>query len=262
MTGLVLYWNFDPIAFSIGPLAIRWYGLCWAAAFLICEAMASRQLRALGYSRIDVPRLTVYAIAGTVIGARLMHVLAYDPDYYVSNPLQILAIWRGGLASHGGAIGLVLSLAWAQRRFARDVPLLAITDAVAIPAAIGGALIRIANFLNSEVVGLPTHAAWGVVFESIDMLPRYPVQLFEAVAYLLIAAGLWLYRRHGKTWSRAGRMSGLFFIAVFAARLLLEVWKTPQAAYEAGFLVTTGQWLSLPFIALGAFLVWRSHQNG
>lgn len=256
----MFHWNPDPIAFKLGPLAVHWYGICWAASFLFAEFAARRRLVAMGHAHVDVAAMTLLALAGTIVGARLGHTLFYDPAYYFSHPLKFLAVWEGGLASHGGAVGLVLGLAWGARRYARGVPVLTLTDVVAIPSAIGGALIRIANFINSEIVGVPTQAAWGVVFDRIDAQPRHPVQLYEAGAYLLIAAALWLYQRRSNPWPSPGRMTGLFFIAVFVARAVLEIWKTPQAVYEAGMAVTVGQWLSVPFILFGVFLFIRSRR--
>lgn len=259
MVDLIVHWNFDPIAFTLGPIPIHWYGICWAGAFLQAEYLVRHKFKTMGRSDVDVATLTMFTLFGTVIGARLAHVLFYDPAYYLSHPFKIVALWEGGLASHGGAIGFVLALAWAKRRYAKGVPLMTLLDAAALPAAIGGAIVRVANFLNSEIVGIPTNAAWGVVFEQIDGQPRYPVQLFEAAAYLIIAGGLWLYdQRHDELRQRPGRLAGIFFMAVFSARALIEVWKTPQAVYESGAMGTVGQWLSLPFVLLGIYLYWHA----
>lgn len=257
----IIHWAFDPIAFRIGPLSLHWYGMLWAAAFIVGEIVGRRQLRAVGRSDVDVSSLTAFALLGTIVGARLAHCFFYDPAYYFAHPLKILAVWEGGLASHGGAVGLIAALAWATPRFARGVPLLTLLDVVALPAAIGSALIRFANFLNSEIVGVPVASgAWGVVFQSVDTVPRHPAQLYEAICYVLIAIVLWLLARSGAVWKRLGELTGWYLALVFGARAIVEIWKTPQAVYEAGQIITVGQWLSVPFIVLGAWMIWRARR--
>lgn len=257
----VFHWSFDPIAFSIGPLAVHWYGLCWMLAFLQGQMLTQRLLRALGRGDVDVGSLMMYALIGAIVGARLTHCLFYDPAYYLSHPWKILAVWEGGMASHGGAVGLIAALFLAAPRYARGLPFLTLLDAIAIPSAIGGAIIRVANFLNSEIVGRPTDGAWGVVFDQVDSLPRDPVQLFEALCYVVTALLLWDWQRRRETWASPGQLTGLFLVLVFIARFALEIIKTPQASYEAGQVVTVGQWLSVPFIVIGLFMIWRSKRR-
>jgi len=258
----IIHWAFDPVALRIGPLSLHWYGMLWAAAFILGELIARRQLRAMGRAEVDVSSLTAFALLGTIVGARLAHCFFYDPGYYLAHPLKILAIWEGGLASHGGAVGLIAVLAWAKPRFAPGLPLLSMLDVVALPAAIGATLIRFANFLNSEIVGVPVASrAWGVVFESVDNMPRHPAQLYEAICYAVIAVFLWTLARRGDVWQRRGELTGWFLALVFGARAVVEIWKTPQAVYEGGQLVTVGQWLSLPFIALGVWMIWHARHR-
>lgn len=258
MQPLLFHWNFEPILFLFGPLTLRWYGVLWAIAFLVGERIARRRFVRLGRPDIDVAGLAVTALAGTVIGARLVHVFVYDPAFYLEHPWKILALWEGGLASHGGVIGFVVALAFGKRRFARDVSLLTLADVATIPAALGGALVRIGNFLNSEIVGIPTSSDWGVVFERVDSLPRHPVQLYEAAAYLIVAAVLWSLESRTRPLARPGRATGIFMLGVFGSRAILEIWKTPQAAYDGAAALSAGQWLSAPFLLLGAWLVVRS----
>jgi prolipoprotein diacylglyceryl transferase len=186
-------------------------------------------------------------------------VLFYDPRYYFAHPIDIFKIWEGGLASHGGTVGILVALYLYTRRTGGP-RYLWLLDRVAIPTALGGFFIRLGNFFNSEIVGTPTSGWWGVVFDRVDQVPRYPVQLFEAVAYLLIFFFLlWAYaRRQAET--RNGWFIGLFLILVFSARFLLEFVKTPQAEYEAGFVLTVGQLLSVPFIIAGVVLVLRARK--
>lgn len=248
---MILRWNFDPILFALGPLTIRWYGLLFVGAFVTGQAVLARIFKHEGVPPEHAQRLLMFALLGTIIGARLVHCLFYDPQYYWANPGAILRIWEGGLASHGGALGMLLGL-WLGSRTARPrLPFLWSVDRVAIPAALGAVFVRVANFLNSEIVGVPTSGGWGVVFEPVDALPRHPVQLYEAVGYLAISAVLLaVYRRLGKR-TPQGLLFGWFMVLVFAARIAAEFFKVPQAAYEVGQVLTVGQWLSVPFVALG-----------
>jgi phosphatidylglycerol:prolipoprotein diacylglycerol transferase len=252
---VILHWNADPVALSLGPVDIRWYALCFLGAFLVGEWMARRRFEQIGRPDVDVFTLTALTIVGVIVGARLFHVAFYAPSYYLSHPLEILATWRGGLASHGGAIGLIVALAWGRRRYALDLPLSTIADVVALPAAIGAAAIRVANFVNSEIVGVPTRGDWGVVFERLDNVPRHPAQLYEAAAYLIIAVALGVLQRRPGFADRPGRLAGVFLLSVFGARSMLEVFKSSQATYELSAWISVGQALSLPFAALGLYLL-------
>lgn len=255
---MLIHWAFDPILFSVGPLTIRWYGLLFVGAFLIGQWMLGRIFAAEGVPRENAERLMIHALLGAVIGARLVHCLFYEPDYYLSHPLAILRIWEGGLASHGGALGMLLALWFAARTAQPKLPFLWLIDRVSMPAALGAVFVRVANFLNSEIVGIPTSGRWGVVFESIDGLPRHPAQLYEAIAYALIFVVLLaIYRRSGKR-TPEGLLFGVLMALVFTARIFVEFFKTPQAAYEAGQLFSVGQYLSLPFVMLGVVMMMRA----
>ncbi|MET3448783.1 prolipoprotein diacylglyceryl transferase [Ralstonia sp. 1138] len=254
----IIHWSFDPIALQLGPFALHWYGLCWLLAFLQAKYLARRLLAHLGQDDIDVEGLTVATLIGTIAGARLAHCLFYDPAFYLSHPLKILAIWEGGMASHGGAVGFVIAIAWAAQRYAKGLPLLTLLDVVSLPACIGGAIVRVANFLNSEILGMPTSGRWGVIFDRVDQIPRIPVQLFEAIGYCLIWIVLFLQYRRRDALSYSGRLTGWYLVLVFGVRSILESWKMPQAAYEVGDIVSVGQWLSAPFVLVGLFLLLRS----
>lgn len=250
----ILHWQFDPILLSAGSISIHWYGVLFASAFMAGYWVIMRICRYEGQTQLDLDNLLFYIMGGTIIGARLAHCLIYDPGFYLSHPLSILKIWEGGLASHGGAVGLLVAL-WLYARRYRLPSLLWLIDRIAIPAALGGMLVRCANFLNSEIVGNPTNGEWGVVFMAVDNLPRHPVQLYEAATYLLIFLVLLaIYRRGGKN-TPHGLLTGIFFASVFLARFALEYFKTPQATYETGFTVSVGQWLSVPFFMIGLGLV-------
>lgn len=256
----IVHWHFNPIALSLGPLQIHWYGICWALAFFGAERGVRRRLASIGSADVDVSALVVWALLGTIVGARLAHCLFYDPAFYLAHPLQILALWKGGMASHGGAVGLIAAIAWAAPRHAPGLAALTLLDAAAPAAAFGAAVIRGANFLNSEIVGNPTSGAWGVVFDNVDALPRHPVQLYEAAAYMMVLAALQFAARRGAL-ARRGELTGLFLVLVFTARAVIETWKTPQAVYEAGQAITVGQWLSVPFVLLGLVLLIRARRE-
>ncbi len=252
----MFYWNADPIAVSIGPLSIHWYGLLFAAAFIIGLQIMSRMFVREGRDKNDLDFLLVFVVIGALVGARLGHCLLYDPAYYLSNPLDILKVWEGGLASHGGVVGILLAV-WVYAR-TRNYPFLWLLDRIAVPAALGGAFIRVGNFMNSEIVGMPSIAPWAVIFERLDPLPRHPVQLYEAAAYLLIFAVLFLIYQTQDLRRRRGLLAGIFLVLVFVARFVLEFYKMPQAAYEYGQFLTVGQWLSVPCVLAGFWLLFRA----
>lgn len=255
-----LIWNIDPILFDFGFIKIRWYGLMFAlgfvGSFLTMQWMYQREGKDI--EELDV--LLWYMVIATVVGARLGHTLLYDPAYYLAHPVKILAIWEGGLASHGAALGIILALFLYQRKFGDSF--LWLLDRVSIPTALASALIRIGNFFNSEILGTPTQQPWGVIFARVDPLPRHPVQLYEACSYLLIyGISIMIYR---KQLGKPGFSFGCFVIMMFSARFLMEYFKTEQAMYDTGLSLTTGQLLSLPFLLLGfACVAWSllNHQR-
>ncbi|MEQ1514351.1 MAG: prolipoprotein diacylglyceryl transferase [Lysobacteraceae bacterium] len=255
---MLIHWSFDPVLFSVGPLTVRWYGLLFVGAFLIGQWLLGRIFVAEGVPRESAERLMIHTLLGAVIGARLVHCLFYEPQYYLFHPLAILRIWEGGLASHGGTLGMLLALWFAARSTQPRLPFLWLIDRVSMPAALGAVFVRIANFLNSEIVGIPTSGRWGVVFESVDALPRHPAQLYEAIAYALIFFVLLAVYRRTRMRTPEGLLFGLLMVLVFSARIVVEFFKTPQAAYEAGQLFTVGQYLSLPFVILGVVMMVRA----
>jgi phosphatidylglycerol:prolipoprotein diacylglycerol transferase len=257
----VFVWNASPEIFHVGPVAVRWYSLMFAISFYLGTAFMERVFRIEGKPQNDISTLLITMIAGTVIGARLGHVLFYEPGYYLTHPLQILMVWRGGLASHGGAIGILLALFLYTRR-RPEQSFLWLIDRIVIPVALAGFFIRIGNFFNSEIIGRPTDLPWAVIFSSIDSLPRHPSQLYEAFAYLLIFAVLFLQYQKFTAELPRGYTSGLFFILIFGARFLIEFLKEHQVGFESALPLDLGQLLSIPFVILGIVL-WRGslHQK-
>ncbi|MCX5883910.1 MAG: prolipoprotein diacylglyceryl transferase [Deltaproteobacteria bacterium] len=251
------HWNMNPVLFQVGPLAVRWYGIFFAVSFLAGYKLMQWICRREGRPEIELESLFAYMFIGVLFGARLGHCLFYDPDFYLSHPIEILKIWEGGLASHGAAMGILASLYVFTRRSDRP-SYLWLLDRIVLPVALAGFFIRLGNFFNSEIVGIPSTRSWAVVFESVDAVPRHAVQLYEAMAYAVIFVVLILAYRRKENVSRQGRLLGLFLVSVFFARFLLEFLKTRQAAYEASQILSVGQWLSLPFVVLGLILLTRS----
>jgi len=250
-------WNIDPVLFSLGGLRIHWYGLMFMGGFLIGYQIMAMIYKNEQQDPEKLDRLLWHLLLGTIIGARLGHVLFYDPTYYFSNPLEILAIWKGGLASHGGAIGVLLALYLYQRKSSESY--LWLLDRIAIPAALAACFIRIGNLFNSEIIGQPTTVPWAIIFERIDSLPRHPTQLYESLSYAITFVILvMLYK---KLRNNSGIIIGAFLICVFSSRFVIEFYKTQQAAYSSDLWLNTGQMLSIPFVIAGLVLVFMSYKK-
>ncbi|MCG9738033.1 prolipoprotein diacylglyceryl transferase [Shewanella insulae] len=246
-------WNMDPVLVSFMGLTIHWYGVLFATAiFAGFQVMKSIYVRE-GLDVESLDNLLIYCVIGIVVGARLAHVLFYDPSYYFAHPAKILAIWEGGLASHGGGLGAILALYYYHRKM--KLPFLFLLDRLAIATAIFGFFVRMANFVNSEILGVPSDKPWAIVFERVDMLPRHPAQLYEALAYLAIFIALWIIYKTTEMKQKQGALFGLFLVWVFSARFLIEFVKVKQAAYAQDWTMSAGQMLSIPFLLVGAFLL-------
>ena len=209
-----------------------------------------------GVDKAWVDSLFLYAVAGTVLGARLGHVFFYDWAYYRENLGEIYKIWHGGLASHGGVIGVALALWLWSRKFSKK-SVLWIIDRVVVPTALISCLIRIGNLLNSEIIGKASSLPWAFTFTSVDNIPRHPSQLYEALAYLTIF-GIMIYL-YWKTdiKDKTGRLFGTLMTSVFAFRFFVEFTKENQVAFEANIPLNMGQWLSIPMVLIGLFFLFR-----
>lgn len=248
-----IIWDVSPVIVRIGPIALRWYSLLFAAAFIAGYFIVQWMFRREGRPERHLDALLIYMLVGTIVGARLGHVLFYDPGYYFSQPLEILKIWRGGLASHGGAIGILTALYLFSRR-THEISFMWLLDRVAVPTALGGFFIRLGNLFNSEILGTHTDVPWGFVFARVDPLPRHPAQLYEALGYgLIFLLLIALYRRR----KPEGTLFGLFLVCVFAYRFFVEFFKMEQAAFTIGVPLSMGQLLSIPMVVAGVvMLVW------
>jgi len=255
-----IYWNVNPEILKLGPIALRWYGLLFATAFIFGYYIFKNIFKKEGYTIEMLDQLTVYMAVGTIIGARLGHVLFYDPDYYFSNPLEIIAVWKGGLASHGGAIGILIALyLWVRKHKLNFMWLL---DRIAIVVALGGMFIRLGNLMNSEIYGIETSLPWGFIFvREGETLPKHPTQIYEALSYLIIFLFLFISYKKNILYNNRGISFGIFLILLFSARFLIEFIKNPQEEFEKFLPLNMGQILSLPFIIAGFIIIFLATKN-
>ncbi len=262
---LSITWNFDPVAFTIFGLEVRYYGLMWVAAILIGARFFDNFCRREGLPSKVSDSIFVYGTVATIVGARLGHCLFYDTMEYLRQPWTIVTGFRdGGLASHGAAIGLLIGL-WLFSRKTR-LPYVWSLDRIMIPVGIGGAAVRLGNLFNSEIFGVATDLPWGFEFlRSNKWLYEYapaavhPTQIYEALCYLATFGLLcWLYYGRDLARRRPGLLFGVGLVGVFLTRFFIECIKTEQSAFEKGMLLDMGQWLSIPFILAGGYMIWRS----
>lgn len=246
-------WNMDPVLVSFMGFTVHWYGVLFASAIAAGFQVMKRIYTEEGLDVESLDNLLIYCVIGIVVGARLAHVLFYDPAFYFSHPMKILAIWEGGLASHGGGLGAILALYYYKRKV--KLPFLFLLDRLAIATAIFGFFVRMANFANSEILGVPSDKPWAIIFERVDMLPRHPAQLYEAIAYLTIFITLWIIYKSTQMKQKQGAIFGLFLVLVFSARFAIEFVKVKQAAYAQDWTMSAGQMLSVPFLVVGVILL-------
>lgn len=245
-------WNISPIILEFGPIQLRWYGVLFVGSFFIGLMISKWIFQREKRNPEVLDNLLLYALIGTVVGARLMHCLAYEPAYFLSHPLEILMVWKGGLASHGGMLGVILAFWVFAKRY--NESFFWLISRMTIPGLLIAASVRFGNFFNSEILGKATTLPWAVVFERVDMLPRHPVQLYEAFSYLLLLTLFIVLYKRLSPMLITRLLPGLFLASMFTVRFLLEYTKTRQAAYSWEIPLSTGQMLSLPFIMIG--MVW------
>ena len=250
MFDLFIHWNFDPDAFSIGSLTVRWYGILYGCSF-IASYYAFKDLLKFDKVPVDIAdRALIYMILGTVIGARIGDCFFYHPKYYLQHPFEILAIRQGGLSSHGGAIGILISLYLFARKLQK--PYIWVLDRVVVVVGVAGFFIRMGNLANSEIYGHATTLPWGFIFErNRETIPKHPTQIYEALYYALTYVVLRLIYRKSDNRPRPYLIFGLFLIMVFCFRFCIEFIKNPQEEFEQSMMFNMGQYLSIPFILLG-----------
>ena len=254
-----MVWNIDPIALHLGSVQMHWYGILFASGLLSAYFIGEWIFKKEGVDKKLLDPLFFYIVVGIVIGARLFHVIFYDPIYFSQHPLEILQVWKGGLASHGGAIGAIIAIWLFSKKYKLNFWWLL---ARAMPSTfILATFIRIGNFFNSEIVGLKTNLPWGVIFERVDKFPRHPVVLYEALAYFIIFIILLILYKKLTREQFTNIATGFALFASFSVRFLLEYVKTAQAEFANILPLSMGQILSLPFIILGLFLLIKGAKN-
>jgi phosphatidylglycerol---prolipoprotein diacylglyceryl transferase len=246
----------SPDIVTIGPFTIRWYGLLFALSFIVGFQIMTVFFRKEKRNENDLNDLIWYMILATVLGARLGHCFFYNPVYYLSHPLEILMVWKGGLASHGAAIGILTAIYLFVKK-KKEYTFLWILDRIVITAALAGFFIRMGNLFNSEILGKQSDVPWAFIFASVDNVPRHPAQLYEAIAYLIVFGFLFWYYNRTKANFKPGMIFGLFLVLVFLFRFFVEFIKEDQTYFEQGMVLNMGQLLSIPLIFAGLFLVFR-----
>ena len=263
-----IVWDPAQSPFSLGNFEIRYYAICWMVGLAVSYFIVKKL-----YSNDNIPEekfdpLFIYCFLGILIGARLGHCLFYEPEYYLSNPIEMLlpikeinGSWTftgyAGLASHGGIIGVIIALALYIKK--TKVPFLKVLDCLGVASPIFAAMVRFGNFMNSEIIGTATDAPWGVIFVNAGLTePHHPAQLYEAMAYLIVfVIVILLYTKHREKLG-SGLFSGVTLFTIFVFRFLVEYIKVEQVEFEKGMLINMGQILSIPLIITGLYLICRS----
>ena len=277
MTNLLLYiiWNPSLEAFSIGPLTFRWYSLCWLIGLALAYFVVKRLYKEQQIKDELFEPLFIYCFLGILIGARLGHCIFYQPDYFLTSwkgfiemllPIHIdqYGSWHmtgyQGLASHGGTAGIILALWLYVKR--TGLGLWRVMDNIAIATGITACFIRLGNLMNSEIIGKPTDVPWAFIFERVDLLPRHPGQLYEAIAYALLFVIMWVIYRKRPQLVGTGFYFGLCLFYIFTFRFFIEYTKEIQEAFEATLPIDMGQILSLPFVGVGGWYMMKGLQKG
>lgn len=276
-----ILWNPDIVAFSLGPVEVRWYSLCWCLGLLAVYQLMHYLFKEQKLGEDKFEPMFLYCFLGILIGARLGHCLFYEPGYYLSHPMEMILPMRKfpdgewhftgyeGLASHGGTLGLMIAIILYSRNVKLNI--MHVLDNVAIVTPICACAIRLGNLMNSEIIGHPTDVPWAFVFERVDMLPRHPGQLYEAICYaIFFFIGWFIYRLSLKkeTMERyksndkkpfvdirvgSGFYFGLCLFLIFLSRIFIELTKENQVDFESGMMFNMGQLLSVPFVLLGLY---------
>jgi len=269
-----IHWNPDPEIVNIFGISIRYYGLLFVGGLVLCIYILGKIFKRENIPAENLNILSIYGMIGILVGARLGHCLFYEPSYYLSNPIEMVLpitflpdggikfIGYQGLASHGGALGLIIALFFYSRKTKHSM--IDTIDLIAVVAALGSGFIRLGNLMNSEIIGMPTKRPWGFIFERVDNVPRHPAQLYEAISYFLIfALMLFLYKTY-RAKLKNGFFFGLVLVLIFMARFFIEFFKENQVGFEEHMTLNMGQLLSLPYILVGIgfilFGLWKTRK--
>jgi len=256
-----IHWNIDPEIINLFGISLRYYGILFVGGLILSIYILNWIFKKEGIPLDRLEKLSIYGMIGIVAGARLGHCLFYEPSYYLSHPLEIILPIQPnavggykfsgfqGLASHGGALGVLIALYLYSRKTKHSM--IDTIDLIAIVGAVVGIFIRIGNFMNSEIIGIPTTKPWGVIFERVDNVPRHPAQLYEAISYFVIFMIMIILYRKMRERLRNGFFFGLVLVLVFSARFIIEFVKENQVGFEDKMTFNMGQLLSLPYIVVG-----------
>ena len=271
---LFIHWNPDLVFFHLGPLAVRWYGLCWLVGFAVAYLLVRRLYREEKIKDELFDPLFIYCFMGILIGARLGHCIFYEPDYFLTSvrgiiemflPIRFMAeggvkfVGYEGLASHGGTLGLMIAL-WLYVKKTK-LSLWRVLDNIAIATGSMACFIRLGNLMNSEIIGKVTDVPWAFIFERVDQMPRHPGQLYEAIAYAILFGILWYLHKRMPEKIGTGWYFGFCLAYIFTFRFFIEYTKEVQEAFEASLPLDMGQILSIPFVILGVWCMVRARQS-
>lgn len=267
-----IHWNPDPELINILGISVRYYGLLFVSGLILSVYILSWIFKRENIPSEHLDKLFIFGMIGILVGARLGHCLFYEPSYYLSNPLEMILpitfpsgggvkfIGYQGLASHGGALGLLIAIYFYSRKTKHSM--IDTIDLIAVVSGLGSGFIRLANFMNSEIIGMPTTKPWGVIFERVDNLPRHPAQLYEAICYFIIFAIMMILYKKKRDKLKSGFFFGLVLVLIFTARFIIEFFKEDQVGFEEGMTFNMGQLLSVPYIVVGigfiVFGLWKT----
>jgi len=267
-----IHWNPDPELINILGISIRYYGLLFVSGLILSVYILSWIFKRENIPSEYLDKLFIFGMIGILVGARLGHCLFYEPSYYLSNPLEMILpitfpsgggvkfIGYQGLASHGGALGLLIALYFYSRKTKHSM--IDTIDLIAVVSGLGAGFIRLANFMNSEIIGMPTTKPWGVIFERVDNLPRHPAQLYETICYFIIFAIMMILYKKKRDKLKSGFFFGFVLVLIFTARFIIEFFKEDQVGFEDGMTFNMGQLLSVPYIVVGigfiVFGLWKT----
>ncbi|WP_417362039.1 prolipoprotein diacylglyceryl transferase [Galbibacter sp.] len=265
-------WNPDQVLLDLGFFQLRYYSLMFVIAFSLGWFIMKKIYKKENQSEEALDSLFIYTVLATLIGARLGHFLFYEPSVFITDPLSIILPVKfspefeftgfRGLASHGAAIAIIIAMYYYSKKVLHK-PILWILDRIVIPVAIGGVFVRFGNFFNSEIIGKPTNSDYGVVFTQLgESFPRHPAQLYEAAGYLLVFIILWYFYWKTDKSTKSGYLFGLFLVLLWTVRFIAEFYKKSQGGFESELgLLSTGQWLSIPFILVGIYFMFRASKT-
>ena len=263
-----IHWNVDPEIFSLGFLHVRYYGLCFAIAFMLGYYILEKMFKSEKIDETWLEKLFMYVVIATIVGARLGHVIFYGWDYYSQNLGDIIKIWEGGLASHGGAIGILVALYFYSKKVTKKSMIWTL-DRLVISVALAAMFIRLGNLMNSEIYGHATDVPWAFQFitnmhawkqgaEPVYSAPSHPTQIYEALCYLFTFVVLFFTYWKTKAKEKQGLLFGIFLIGIFLSRFFIEFVKNNQEEFEQDMTLNMGQLLSIPFVLAGIYFIYNA----